>query len=366
MAESKRPNVPSWQEPQSEKDAAPETSHPPDVDTPDVTLEQARLFLRDETVRSSSVEKKTEFLKSKGLDDTQIQQLLEEVEQPTQTPNPSPTTTKSTGGGEVTMRTSEAKKDVEVFAPTASSSTSDPVPIITYPEFLTTSTKPPPLITPSSLANILAVSGSVWTLLYGTARFVVSPMVDSLNDARADYYGHINEKLEQLVEQLEDVVSEVPYKNGKLVLKSKQNEDAYADNESICSDPTELFHRDFGTQTSPKMLAQDSAGTPQVDKPIDAQARRLAALKASLREVNDMHVRHAEDSADLNALLREIRDEVDKVGAPPMTDFATIHGGMGYGRSSDPDDEVKKTRDAIRSVKGMFLSSRSFPATAAR
>ncbi|KAI0884848.1 peroxisomal membrane anchor protein conserved region-domain-containing protein [Annulohypoxylon maeteangense] len=366
MADSKRPNIPSWQEPQSENDAAPETSHPQDVDTPDVTLEQARIFLRDETVRSSSTEKKAEFLKNKGFNDTQIQELLEEVEQTTQSPNPLPTTTKSTGGVENALRTSEETKDIETFTPIASS-TNDPVPIITYPEFLTTSTKPPPLITPSSLANILAVSGSVWTLLYGTARFVVSPMVDSLNDARADYYGHINEKLEQLVEQLEDVVSEVPYKNGKLVLKSKQDEGAYADDDSICSDPTELFHRDIGTQTSPKMLALDSAGTAnQVDKPIDAQARRLAALKASLREMNDMHIRHAEGAADLNSLLREVRDEIDKVGAPPITDFATIHGGMGYGRSSEPDDEVKKTRDAIRSVKGMFLSSRSFPTTTAR
>ncbi|KAI1453782.1 peroxisomal membrane anchor protein conserved region-domain-containing protein [Annulohypoxylon moriforme] len=367
MADSKRSNIPSWQEPQSENDAAPETSQPQDVDTPDVTLEQARIFLRDETVQSSSREKKAEFLKSKGLDDAQIHELLEESEQATQTSNPLPTTAKPAGRGENALRTPEANREIETFTPTTSS-TSDPVPIITYPEFLTTSTKPPPLITPSSLANILAVSGSVWTLLYGTARFVVSPMVDSLNDARADYYSHINEKLEQLVEQLEDVVSEVPYKNGKLVLKSKQqDEGAYADDESICSDPTELFHRDIGTQTSPKMLALDAANTPnQTDKPIDAQARRLAALKASLREMTDMHVRHAENSADLNSLLREIRDEVDKVGAPPVTDFATIHGGMGYGRSSEPDDEVKKTRDAIRSVKGMFLSSRSFPATAAR
>lgn len=365
MADSKRSNIPAWQEPQSENDAAPETSYPQNTDSLDVTLEQARIFLRDETVRSSSIEKKTEFLKSKGLDDTQIKELLEEVEQATQTSNPLSTITKSTSEGESVVRTSEANKDMDSFTSMASP-TSDPVPIITYPEFLTTSTKPPPLITPSSLANILAVSGSVWTLLYGTARFVVSPMVDSLNDARADYYGHINDKLDQLVEQLEDVVSEVPYKNGKLVLKSKQDEDAYADNESICSDPTEFFHRDIGTQTSPKMLALDSANTPSADKPIDAQARRLTALKASLREMNDMHVRHAENTADLNTLLREVRDEIDKVGAPPITDFATIHGGMGFGHSSGADDEVKKTRDAIRSVKGMFLSSRSFPTTAAR
>ncbi|KAI2467678.1 peroxisomal membrane anchor protein conserved region-domain-containing protein [Annulohypoxylon bovei var. microspora] len=367
MADSKRSSIPSWQEPRSENDATPETSQAQNVGTSDATLEQARVFLQDETVRNSSLEKKTEFLKSKGYDDTQIQELLKEAEQVTQASSSSPTTTKSVGEDESIEQTSEANEGFEIYTP-AASPTNSPAPIITYPEFLTTSPKPPPLITPSSLANILTVSGSVWTLLYGTARFVVSPMVDSLNDARADYYAHINDKLEQLVEQLEGVVSEVPYKNGKLLLKARQDEGAYADDESICSDPTELFHRDIGTQTSPKMLAQDStSSTPnQTDRPIDAQARRLTALRASLREINDMHVRHAESSADLNSLLREVRDEVDKLGAPPLTDFASVHNSMIYGRSSEPDDEVKKTKDAIRSVKGMFLSSRSFPTTAAR
>ncbi|KAI1099738.1 peroxisomal membrane anchor protein conserved region-domain-containing protein [Jackrogersella minutella] len=366
MADPKGTNIPSWQQSESETDAAPETDHPHDVDATEVTLEKARIFLKDESVKNSSLEKKTEFLKSKGFDDAQIQELLEVEQQDAQASSTSPTTNKSDPEGDNTPQTSEDDKDVETTAPVASS-TSAPAPIITYPEFLTTSPKPPPLITPSRLANILTVSGSIWTLLYGTARYVVSPMVESLNDTRTDYYAHVNEKLEQLVEQLEGVVSEVPYKSGKL-LKSKQEEGYYDDNESTFSDPTELFHRDIGTQTSPVVLAQDLAMTSsnQTDKPIDAQARRLTALRASLREMNDMHLRRAEDSSNLNALLREVREEVDKLGAPPPTDFSAFHGGLGYGRSMEPNDEVKKTKDAIRSVKGIFLSARSFPTTAAR
>ncbi|OTA65116.1 hypothetical protein K449DRAFT_431703 [Hypoxylon sp. EC38] len=369
MTDTKSPDIPPQEQSPSENDAASATSNPPTTDTTDstatTTLEQARIFLRDESVRDSSVEKKTEFLKSKGLDDAQIQKLLEEVEQDTQASNPPPTTNKPMSENGDAGRTPEANRDIDTIVP-AASSTSDPAPIITYPEFLTTSPKPPPLMTPSRLANILAVSGSIWTVLYGTARYVVNPMVETLNDSRADYYAHVNEKLEQLVEKLEDAVSEVPYKNGKL-LKSKE-ESIYGDDESTFSDPTELFHRDIGTQTSPLMLPEDSrSGSPhRTDKPIDAQARRLSALRASLREMNEMHIRHAESSAELNALLREVRDEVDKLGAPPLTDYSSFHGGLAYGRSSEPDDEVKKTKDAIRSVKGMFLSSRSFPATAAR
>lgn len=193
-------------------------------------------------------------------------------------------------------------------------------------------------------------------------------MVDTLTESRTEYLDHVNEKMEQFVEKLEGVVSEVPYKNNKL-LRSGEGGDDDDDAESTFSDPTELFHRDFGTQTSSPVLRPDdlnSASGNQSGKVIDAQVRRLAAVRASLREMNDMHIRRAEDSTNLNAILREVRDEIDKLGAPPLADFTSIHSGLGYGRSAEPDDEVKKTKDAIRSVKGMFLSTRRFPASAAR
>ncbi|KAI1388460.1 peroxisomal membrane anchor protein conserved region-domain-containing protein [Hypoxylon trugodes] len=372
MADSERSNIPAWQ--QVQKEAGPETGDTQDIDATEVTLDQARKFLRDENVRNSSIEKKAEFLKSKGFDDAQVQELLEEADQDTEASNPPSTTTKSIGEDGDTERTLEANKDIEAI-PTAtsssssSSSISDSPPIITYPEFLTTSQKPPPLITPSRLANILAISGSIWTLLYGTARFAVSPMVDNLNDARTEYYEHVSERLDELVDRLESAVSEVPYKNSKM-LRLRQDDSVYGDDESTFSDPTELFHRDIGVQTSPLMLADDVASSTsarsQADKPIDSQALRLSAIRASLREMSDMHTRHAESTADLNSLLREIRDEVDKVGAPPPIDYTGVRTGLAYGRNPEPDDEVKKTKDAIRSVKGMFLSARSFPATAAR
>ncbi|KAI2617436.1 peroxisomal membrane anchor protein conserved region-domain-containing protein [Hypoxylon sp. NC1633] len=371
MTDSKGPSMPSWQQPQPEKEAVSETTNPEDQNTgaTDTTLDQGRKFLRDEKVRDSSVERQTEFLKSKGLDDTQIQILLKEIEEDTQALTPPSTTLKSLDKDGDSKQSSELSKEIETTTSAAPSPASDSPPIITYPEFLTKSPRPPPLITPSRLANILAVSGGIWTLLYGTARFAVSPMVDTLNDARTDYYAHVSDKAAQLVEKLEDVVSEVPYKNGK-PLKPKLDDAAYEDDESTFSDPTELFHRDFGTQTSPLMLADDSTSrstTPnQVDKSVDYQARRLAAVRASIRELNIMHVSRAEKTADLNSTLREIRDEVDKLGTPPMADFTAIHGGLGFGRTAEPNDEVRKTKDAIRSVKGMFLSTRSFPTTAAR
>ncbi|KAI1803813.1 hypothetical protein F4811DRAFT_523045 [Daldinia bambusicola] len=415
MADPKQ-KIPSWQHAQyeatkeapetetetneSQKDAAATAAD----ETETVTIDQVRKFLKDDTVRTSSVEKKREFLKGKGLDEAQIQQLLDEVEEqqdaaqstlsssfsssPINTPTSSVSSLHNDNGEISEKEVVEESRDRDIegaVQPTPSmaaannnNNNNNVAPIITYPEFLTAPPKPEPLITPSRLGNILAVTGSIWTLLYGVSRFGVNPMVTTLNDSRADYFAHVGSRLAQLVEKLEDTVSEVPYQHGKPLPPSSSRwrggEGEDDDNESTFSDPTELFHRDVGTQTSPVMQSAEfgSSTSSLADRPIDAQARRLTALRASLREMSDMHVRHAEGAADLNTLLREVRDEVDKLGVPPMLDFSSVYGGFGYGRggsgsgSGEVNDEVKRTKDAIRSVKGMLLSSRSFPTTAAR
>ncbi|RYO88254.1 hypothetical protein DL766_006266 [Monosporascus sp. MC13-8B] len=322
--------------------------------TAEATIDQARRFLEDDSVRRSSAEKKTEFLKSKGFRDEQIQALLGETdgaaiaERPRSEPRDAP---------------SQGPERSSAAPPATTESRSDIPPIITYPEFLTTSPRPPPLITPSSLFNILTVTGSIWTLVYGTAQYVVNPMVDNLNDSRSDYYGHVNEKLGELVERLENAASEVPYKNGKLVLKSRATADdrAHEETESTFSDPTELFHRDIGTQTSPPLSPGLSVASSSAGNLVDKQASRLSALRASLHELNDMYTRRTEASADLNATLRSLRDDIDNLALPPPTEYAMMHNS-----AQRQNDEFKRTKDAIRSVKGMFLSTRSFPTVMTR
>ncbi|KAI1766874.1 hypothetical protein GGR53DRAFT_484700 [Hypoxylon sp. FL1150] len=393
----------------SERPPTPEAaSNPPDANATENTIEKARKFLRDEKVKNSSVEKVTQFLEGQGLDKDQIQKLLlEEFEQDVQSATPPPTTATTTNESSSKEERSEPEqeqavvakenKDVEASPSTASSSTNNnSPPIITYPEFLTTSPRPPPLLTPTRLANILAVSGSIWTALYGISRCVVNPMAETLHESRTEYYSHVSTKLGQLVEKLEDVVSEVPYKNGRPLIKSSASKHDDVDEvESTFSDPTELFHRDVGTQTSPRLQPEDSSrpntsggrsdtsnsnnnNNNNNTKPVDAQVRRVAALRASVRELGDMQARRAANSADLNAEVRAIRDEVDKLGTPPsmtammMNEYASSSsssswlGPAGYGRAPEPDDEVKKAKDAIRSVKGMFLSTRSFPTAVVR
>ncbi|KAI0192719.1 peroxin 14/17 [Xylaria flabelliformis] len=344
MEDSKKPSIPAWQQTDANANANA-TSEPENI-----TLDHARRFLDDETVKAAAPEEKRAFLKSKGLNDAQVTQLLDDEA--------------SSVSADISLPAAESTPDSS--SPAAFSATDSPAPIITYPEFLTKPQRPPPLITPSRLANILAVSGGVWALLYGISGLVVRPMVDNLNEARSEYYAHVNERLSQLVEKLEGAVSEVPYKNGK-PLKSQLQDRAMDDNESITSDPTELFHRDVGTQTSPapSIIGTASDASNSSEKPVDIQVNRLSAISASLRELTLIHTQKAESNADLRSAIGEIRDQVDKLAYPPVQDFSTF-GGLGFGQSTEPDDEFKKTKDAIRSVKGVFLSSRSFPAVATR
>ncbi|KAI0202535.1 peroxisomal membrane anchor protein conserved region-domain-containing protein [Astrocystis sublimbata] len=374
---SDKPAIPAWQQDNTNPDT---TSEPENT-----TLEHARKFLDHETVKASSPEEKRIFLKSKGLDDSQVTTLLNEPRdddesavtppavESTATPDGADNEidTQSDRNEAISMPTNNSASATSESSPRSnppapSFTTESRAPIITYPEFLTKPQRPPPLITPSRLTNILAVSGGIWALLYGISGLVIRPMVDNLNEARSDYYEHVNEKMSQLVEKLESTASEVPYKNGK-PLKSQLLDRAVDDNDSITSDPTELFHRDIGTQTSPppSVVGATTAAASSNQKPVDVQADRLSSISALLRELTLMHTQRAEGNADLRTSIGEIRDQVDKIGYPPVQDFSTM-GGLGYGQSADPNDEFKKTKDAIRSVKGIFLSSRSFPAVATR
>ena len=430
MADDEKSQIPAWQqahssEPQAEAATEPETGAPttsseePDnLDAPEepreASLEDARRFLSDENVQTASVEKKAEFLKSKGFSAEQIEALLGEGEQDggpaTAAPPPAPTQSEPEPPTASPGPPAPAAESSPSPSPSSSSGRSDDrsgnmAPIVTYPEFLATSPRPPPLITPSRLLNILSVAGGAWTLLYGTARYAVGPSVAELNDARADYHAHVAEKLGDFVGRLEGAVSEVPYsrdKDGKTVFHNRTgsggghgrrrlsvsvSEGAYDDADSTVSDPTELFHRDVGTQTTPPPPPPPSSSLspfqhgnsdgegadsdPAREKSaVERQESRLAALRASVQELNNIYAKRATDAADLGDSLRAVRDDVDNLilrpSSMPAFSSADLYTGQTKPPGGDGVDEFRRTKDAIRGVKGMFLSTRAFPAVAAR
>ena len=169
---------------------------PPESPTEPATLEQARKFLEDDEVRLQSRERKIEFLKTKGLQESQIVELLgpSTVSLPSRAGRPPrPTTDRSTkpepvAQAEETPRQHEPPEPVNPAAEaTESRPDADRPPIITYPEFLTTAAKPPPLLTAAGFLRTMGAFAGLSSLIYGTGNLVVAPMADALTDARAGW-----------------------------------------------------------------------------------------------------------------------------------------------------------------------------------
>lgn len=235
----------------------------------------------------------------------------------------------------------------------------DRPPIVTYPEFLTKPARAPPLVTANGFLNTLYAFAGISTLIYGTSNFVLTPMVESLTEARVSLHDTANQNLGKLVTKLEDIVSEIPgaKKADSTGLPFEDDEDTEYD------DPTEMFHRDIGVQTS--LPSSPVEGTGQTlmltESPSIQQARRLRELVASAKEISGGIIAHSEDYADVKTLLDVFKDEMDQLSYP-IHDFvgsSSLYGGI---NRNEPDDEIKRAKENIRRVKGVLLSARSFPA----
>lgn len=371
------PLVPSWQQ------ASP-TQPDDSTASPDSILDQARRFLQEDAVKDSSTEKKVEFLKSKGLEESDIATLLEESADTSRA--------LSTPAAPETQSAPLPPSITTEAASTPFENTTQPnrPPIVTYPEFLTKPLKPPPLITASGLLNSLTAIAAASTLIYGATKHLVSPMVTSLTDARVDLHATANTNLTSLVDKLERAVSELPagYHLAHSTTGTKKQQlltaagpGAAADDassnaaSSTYDDPSELFHRDVGVQTSappsPRPFASTSLTTTTTTSPNPTtnptthQASRLAQLASSVRVL-------ALDQIQLTESLEATKGELDSFSSDlhkltyPVESFG---GGSSYlygtATKNEPDDEIKRVKTSIRGVKGMLLSTRSFPATTA-
>lgn len=199
-------------------------------------------------------------------------------------------------------------------------------------------------------------------------------MVDSLTDARSDLHETAAKKLEELVHQLEKTVSVIP---PAPIASSQQDAAAavgvpYTDAwSSDDEDPAEMFHRDIGTQTTfpegvPATDAADGSAQPKEEaaqKPVaEQQATTLAKLAKSVSGLRDHVVSQSGDFEDIKAQIDVFRDELDNM-IYPTHDFVGGYNMFGVNNKAEPEDEIRKARDNIRRIKGVLLSTRSFPAS---
>ncbi|KAG5924789.1 hypothetical protein E4U42_004547 [Claviceps africana] len=354
--------------PSSQRGAArPDVEQEPPVqqDTRPDQLAIARRFLQEAHVKASPREKKTEFLQSKGLGASDIEKLLaEDAEQSTDAAAAAAATASSLSSQNGTEKSPEAKTAQPSTPPSQGppqqhrpNASNDRPPIVTYPEFLVKPERQPPLVTRNGIISTLYAFAGLSTILYGTSKYLVGPMVDNLTDARTELHRVAAQRLDTLVTQLESIVSVVP--SVATATASR------AEHDDSDEDPTEMFHRDVGTQTAP-LFDQDipsTAARPADETASKRQADRLTSLTKTLSVLKDQFRSQSEGFEDIKTLLDVFRDDLDGMAYGGATALMAGYDFYGTSRKKEPEDEIRKVRDSIRRVKGLLLSTRNFPAS---
>ena len=417
-----KPSIPAWQHNYVQNSAGQPKSEQPETSSPDSNdhtqlQEQGRAFLNDESIRDAPREEKVAFLEAKGISKEDIDTLFQSQSQGASTASDQDTQMKTIHDSSSTAP-QKAQTSIQTPATSQAPSKRDLPPVITYPEFLLKPTKPPPLITVNSLINLTYALAGLTALTYGTSEFIMKSMLETLTSARHELAEAALTSLNKLNIKLEANVSHVPViiNNPSKTHPSPDSEDLDSD----FSDPTELFHRDFGTQTTPRASRSPSQSSstssnsyfdplnpttsgPQKHSKKDHtshQAAKLSDLKTLLTSLTTSTTTHfAQD--DLDTTLRDTQSYLDELQAIPYTarhtpsgsystygynypttdsgasarSTATPHPASGVGgvagvqrpKRDGGDGETGRDREAakfkaeIRALKGAFLSSKNFP-----
>lgn len=378
MSEKRSKSIPSWQ-----REDAPSLSSGDEHEAEDCAASsdtsRASVITRsvqDDGMQDAPIEKKTALLKSKGSSDPkndELEGISRTVKNPSDAAdnaqvNDSLVEKKPTfctcpmyhaNPTSISQLDNQSSNDGEGKSkeekPPLPERPSRIPPIITYPEFLLRTRKPPPLVTVGNLLTSLYIISGVTATAYGTSNFIVKPMIESLNEARHSLFDTANANLKTLVEKLEQVVSSIPPSTNpsKSLLRDDDDDD---DDDTSNSEPTGWFQRSAATQTYPML----SRSTPSIALEeatsgflIQKQQLRLQMLHVSLSDVlHDYKYRLDTSSKSSKQYVENLQDYLSD---------------MAYGTTFTPaelpvgGDPVSRMKAEIRSVKGVLLSARNFP-----
>ncbi|KAK5096125.1 hypothetical protein LTS08_007731 [Lithohypha guttulata] len=369
MSDEKKATIPAWQQAASHSDApqqAADSTTQDEKPSPEL-LDVARHFLNEDEIRDASREDKVEFLKEKGLPADAIDQLLSEGQD---WASELKTVHDTTQGKRDVQETPTLAPRSIVNSTTTSTTISEPKrdvpPIITYPEFLVKPQKPPPLVTVERLVHAGYAIAGVSALTWAASKYIIEPMLQTLTEARHDFASTTLDDLEKFNDKLEGLVSHVPYIATSAVKKLQDREDD--DVESLDSDPTELFHRDIATQTTPGLSRSSSEvelSRPTLDSTI-AQSQRLSGLAYAIRSLVDSMEHSSNNEKYLQKTLEDFQGKLDTMESSysMLTNnyYSTYSSANGDAKKSDKkEQEATKFKQEIRALKGAFLSSRNFP-----
>ncbi|EGE02824.1 peroxisomal membrane anchor protein [Trichophyton equinum CBS 127.97] len=362
MAGPKDAAIPSWQQAASDNNSTA-TSSAAATESRETLLEQARRFLQDESISEASTDKKIAFLESKGLSNDEIHTLLG-ISRNTQASASASGDTGSNGSAE--ERESQSKK--ETVGEASSQPTQSPA---------AASASPAPTSTHHHHRNFLYTlyaTAGIAASVYGASEYLAKPMLASLNCARHEFSETVQGNLKALNEKLEGSVSKVPASSTARPKGISMDNESEADNESVTSDPTELFHRDIATQTTDLELSapsQTAAGTEtQTISPqsvIEEHHSRLQSLSSSLASVVTAEKYSDSTRGYAKDRLSELQTYLDSLTySAPLYLSSALYGS--YDDSADAkkaangeDEAIAAFKAEIRSVKGTLLSARNFP-----
>ncbi|KAI9833375.1 MAG: hypothetical protein M1826_007473 [Phylliscum demangeonii] len=263
--------------------------------------------------------------------------------------------------------------------------TTDVPPIIAYPEFLVRPTSARPLVEARHVVYTAYIAGSVFATAYGTSKYILSPMLQLLGEARQSLATTALTNLKDLNERLERTVSEVPItlqRTAAAAVGSARKTDGDRSEATLSdSDPTELFHVDAGTQTSPMISRAPSPSSdtspPSVDKlgALASQEMRLKEIFERLVDVAEVDRNAGETDRPLAAGIQKLSAYLDSViesSSAHRSPYDGVHSGAVAGlRKGDQrrisiEESVASIKSEIRGIKGTLLSAKTFPAGSAR
>ncbi|THY72199.1 hypothetical protein D6C86_06258 [Aureobasidium pullulans] len=409
---SDKKDLPTWQRHATDASAqAAKQEHDASLSA----VHHVRKFLEDPAVKDAPLDKKKAFLLSKNVSEDMIYHVLgsidaqdatdtdgskeaarqefeaseaepstdgsteaakQEFDASKKSPQPPSYVSTTDGSTEAAKQEFDASKAVSFsaaeFKATNPSATPAPAPlrrdvppIITYPEFLVQPQKPPPLVTVSRLINATYIAGALTASAYALSKYIIAPMADNLNDARHDLFEHTTDHVTEFNDKLSKLVSTVP--SSAKSLPQTPAEFADFDNESITSDPTELFHRDVGTQTSPSLSRRPSVASDiEVIRPDTVplkQTNRLEIMKSHISEILEGSESNGASNQTLQESISETRHYLDGLYyTPPSYSWNADNSLNTSGTSKDKQpDAAVALKAEIRGVKGVLLSAKRFP-----
>ncbi|THY56390.1 hypothetical protein D6C77_05241 [Aureobasidium pullulans] len=409
---SDKKDLPTWQRHATDASAqAAKQEHDASLSA----VHHVRKFLEDPAVKDAPLDKKKAFLLSKNVSEDMISHVLgsidaqdatdtdgskeaarqefeaskaepstdgsteaakQEFDASKKSPQPPSYVSTTDGSTEAAKQEFDASKAVSFsaaeFKATNPSTTPAPAllrrdvpPIITYPEFLVQPQKPPPLVTVSRLINATYIAGALTASAYALSKYIIAPMAENLNDARHDLFEHTTDHVTEFNDKLSKLVSTVP--SSVKLLPQTPAEFADFDNESITSDPTELFHRDVGTQTSPSLSRRPSVASDiEVIRPDTVplkQTNRLEIMKSHISEILEASESNGASNQTLQESISETRHYLDGLYyTPPSYSWNADNSLNTSGTSKDKQpDAAVALKAEIRGVKGVLLSAKRFP-----